>query len=121
MARSFGYTVCSRYDSVWHADERRGRAVAAPPRHRLGALAEAVYTRAGDPGAQFTLEVRRSNDRRDQALRARRLSHLPACAGGYYQDNGEDALNFMWRTPATLEGRLDGTVPAPPTRSPTTP
>jgi ribosomal-protein-alanine N-acetyltransferase len=28
----------------------------------------------------------------------------------YYQDNGEDAL-IMWRTPATLEGRLDD-IPA---------
>ena len=28
----------------------------------------------------------------------------------YYQDNGEDAL-LMWRTPATLEGRLDD-IPA---------
>ena len=28
----------------------------------------------------------------------------------YYQDNGEDAL-IMWRTPATLVGRLDD-VPA---------
>ena len=24
----------------------------------------------------------------------------------YYQDNGEDAV-IMWRTPATLRGRLD--------------
>ena len=29
----------------------------------------------------------------------------------YYQDNGEDAV-IMWRTPATLEGRLDD-VPNP--------
>jgi [ribosomal protein S18]-alanine N-acetyltransferase len=28
----------------------------------------------------------------------------------YYQDNGEDAL-IMWRTPMTLQGRLDD-VPA---------
>ena len=31
----------------------------------------------------------------------------------YYQDNGEDAL-IMWRTPATLEGRLDDVPAADP-------
>jgi ribosomal protein S18 acetylase RimI-like enzyme len=33
----------------------------------------------------------------------------------YYQDNGEDAV-IMWRTPHTLEGRLDDVPNARPPR-----
>ena len=44
---------------------------------------------------------------------------LPLGAGTrrrYYQDNGEDAL-IMWRTPATLDGRLDDVPNAGPVPS----
>src|SRR4051794_38016726 len=102
--RLCGYVICSRYDTVWHImnvavdpDERRSGIA-------TGLLAELV-SRIDDGHARFTLEVRQSNHAaielyekfgfRSAGLRRR-----------YYQDNGEDAL-IMWRTPATLAGRLD--------------
>ncbi len=55
-----GYLVCSRYDLVWHImnvsvdPDRRRRGIAT-------AMLHALFERVGDPEAQFTLEVRRSN------------------------------------------------------------
>jgi len=99
-----GYMVCSRYDRVWHImnvavdPDRRRRRVAT-------ALIGRLLERVGDDAAQYTLEVRCSNQGaialyegfgfRSAGLRRR-----------YYQDNGEDAL-IMWRTPATLNGSLE--------------
>jgi ribosomal-protein-alanine N-acetyltransferase len=108
-SRLVGYLVCSRYDTAWHVMN-----VAVDPTHRQRGVASALlaelYERVGDPGARFTLEVRRSNlvaihlyERdgfRPAGMRRR-----------YYQDNGEDAL-VMWRTPATLRGSLED-VPEP--------
>jgi ribosomal-protein-alanine N-acetyltransferase len=106
-----GYTVCSRYDSVWHVMN-----VAVEPSLRRRGIASALlaelYTRAGDPGAQFTLEVRRSNDAAIK-LYERDGFRIAGLRRRYYQDNGEDAL-IMWRTPATLEGRLDDVPAADP-------
>jgi ribosomal-protein-alanine N-acetyltransferase len=108
-----GYLICSRYDTVWHVMNvavdpdvrRRGVATAL-----LGELLE----RVGDDGARFTLEVRRSN-----AGAIRLYESFGFRAAGtrrrYYQDNGEDAL-IMWRTPATLNGRLDDVPAAGPVR-----
>jgi ribosomal-protein-alanine N-acetyltransferase len=99
-----GYLVCSRYDRVWHimnvaVDPDRRR------RHVATALIGRLLERVGDDAAQYTLEVRCSNQGaielyegfgfRSAGLRRR-----------YYQDNGEDAL-IMWRTPATLNGSLE--------------
>ena len=114
--RLAAYLVCSRYDTVWHIMN-----VAVDPdlrNQRIGtALIERLIEEVGDPAARYTLEVRTSNTGairlyerfgfRSAGLRRR-----------YYQDNGEDAL-IMWRTPATLEGRLDdipaaGPVPTSP-------
>jgi len=106
-----GYTICSRYDRVWHVMN----IAVDPPARRQGvasALLAELYRLAGGAGAQFTLEVRRSNQaaidlyERDGFRVAGRRRH-------YYQDNGEDAL-IMWRTPATLEGRLDDVPAADP-------
>jgi ribosomal-protein-alanine N-acetyltransferase len=99
-----GYLICSRYDLVWHVmnvsvdPDRRRRRIAT-------ALLESLFERVGDPGAQFTLEVRRSN-----AGAFELYDRLGFKAAGvrtrYYADNGEDAL-VMWRTPGTLRGTLD--------------
>ena len=109
--RLVGYTVCSRYDSVWHIMN-----VAVEPQMRRRGVASALlrelYARAGDPGAQFTLEVRRSNDAAIE-LYQRDGFRIAGLRRRYYQDNGEDAL-IMWRTPATLEGRLDDVPAADP-------
>jgi [ribosomal protein S18]-alanine N-acetyltransferase len=107
--RLVGYLICSRYDTVWHIMN-----VAVDSDHQRQGLATALlhelYERVGDPGARFTLEVRRSN-----AVAIRLYEREGFRAAGtrrrYYQDNGEDAL-VMWRTPATLAGSLDD-VPNP--------
>ncbi|HVP01126.1 MAG TPA: ribosomal protein S18-alanine N-acetyltransferase [Solirubrobacteraceae bacterium] len=103
-----GYVICSRYEDVWHimnvavdpSERRRGAATA---------LLSEVLARVG-PDGRLTLEVRPSND---GAIRLyERFGFLPAgMRRRYYQDNGEDAV-IMWRTPATVEGRLDD-VPNP--------
>jgi [ribosomal protein S18]-alanine N-acetyltransferase len=99
-----GYTICSRYDTVWHIMN-----VSVSPDHRRQGIATTMLTelfeRVEEPEPRFTLEVRRSNHGaidlytslgfRGAGLRRR-----------YYQDNGEDAV-IMWRTPATLRGTLD--------------
>jgi ribosomal-protein-alanine N-acetyltransferase len=103
-----GYLVCSRYDLVWHVmnvsvdPDRRRRGIAT-------ALLAALFERVDDPGAQLTLEVRRSNDGAI-ALYERLGFKSAGVRRRYYADNGEDAI-VMWRTPATLRGRLDD-VPA---------
>jgi ribosomal-protein-alanine N-acetyltransferase len=104
-----GYLICSRYDTVWHVMN-----VAVDLDHQRQGLASAMlaqlYARVADPGARFTLEVRRSN-----AVAIHLYEREGFRAAGtrrrYYQDNGEDAL-VMWRTPATLEGSLTD-VPNP--------
>jgi ribosomal-protein-alanine N-acetyltransferase len=105
-----GYTVCARYDDVWHVmnvavdpDERR-RGIGT-------ALLAELYRRAGD-GARFTLEVRRSN-RGALRLYEREGFRAAGMRRRYYQDNGEDAV-IMWRTPATLRGELDDVPNADP-------
>jgi ribosomal-protein-alanine N-acetyltransferase len=98
-----GYLVCSRYDRVWHLMN-----VAIDPGERRQGLATALIgellDRVGDDRAQFTLEVRQSNDGAI-ALYRRFGFRSAGLRRRYYQDNGEDAL-IMWRTPATLEGSL---------------
>jgi ribosomal-protein-alanine N-acetyltransferase len=103
-----GYLICSRYDTVWHIMN-----VAVDPvlqRKGIGsAMLAQLLAEVGDDQARYTLEVRQSNT---SAIRL--YERLGFRAAGlrrrYYQDNGEDAL-IMWRTPATLQGRLDD-IPA---------
>ena len=105
--RIVGYLICSRYDTVWHVMN-----VAIEPvlqGNGIGtALLEHLLAETA-PTDRFTLEVRQSN-----APAIRLYERLGFRAAGlrrrYYQDNGEDAL-IMWRTPATLQGRLDD-IPA---------
>jgi ribosomal-protein-alanine N-acetyltransferase len=109
--RLVGYTVCSRYDTVWHVMN-----IAVDPdlrRQRIAsALLAELYVRAGDERAQFTLEVRRSNQAAIE-LYQRDGFRIAGLRRRYYQDNGEDAL-IMWRTAATLQGRLDDVPAADP-------
>jgi ribosomal-protein-alanine N-acetyltransferase len=106
-----GYVICSRYDTVWHVMN----VAVDPDWRRIGvatSLLEGLLERIGEPAPRLTLEVRQSNAPaialyeglgfRSAGLRRR-----------YYQDNGEDAL-IMWRTPATLEGRMDDVPNAGP-------
>jgi [ribosomal protein S18]-alanine N-acetyltransferase len=106
-----GYTICSRYDTVWHIMN-----IAVEPDLRRRGIASALlaelYRRAGDASAQFTLEVRRSNQAAIE-LYQRDGFRIAGLRRRYYQDNGEDAL-IMWRTPATLQGRLDDVPAADP-------
>ena len=106
-----GYTICSRYDTVWHVMN-----IAVEPDLRRQGIASALlaklYVRAGDRTARFTLEVRRSNHAAIE-LYQRDGFRIAGLRRNYYQDNGEDAL-IMWRTPATREGRLDDVPAADP-------
>jgi ribosomal-protein-alanine N-acetyltransferase len=98
-----GYVICSRYDTVWHIMN-----VAVDPDMRRHGIATALLTTLVDrvgPDAQLTLEVRRSNAGAI-ALYERFAFRSVGTRRRYYADNGEDAL-VMWRTPATLRGRLD--------------
>ena len=106
-----GYLVCSRYDLVWHImnvsvdPDRRRRGIAT-------AMLHALFERVGDPEAQLTLEVRRSN-----AGAFSLYETLGFKSAGirrrYYADNGEDAI-VMWRTPGTRRGTLDDVPDAAP-------
>jgi len=119
-ARLRGYLICSRYDTVWHVMN-----VAVDPDERRQGVATALLSellsRVDDPDGRYTLEVRRSNHGAIE-LYERFGFRAAGTRRRYYQDNGEDAL-IMWRTPATLDGRLDDipaagpvepTGPAPP-------
>ena len=108
--RLVGYLVCSRYDRVWHLMN-----VAIDPDQRRRGIATALLNRlfeqVDDPEAQFTLEVRESNDVAIEMYQ-RFGFRTAGIRRRYYQDNGEDAV-IMWRTRATLEGGMpDRGVPA---------
>jgi [ribosomal protein S18]-alanine N-acetyltransferase len=109
--RIVGYTICSRYDTVWHVMN-----IAVDPDERRQGIASALlaelYARVADPRARFTLEVRRSNQVAIE-LYERDGFRVSGMRRRYYQDNGEDAL-IMWRTPATLNGSLDDIPNADP-------
>jgi ribosomal-protein-alanine N-acetyltransferase len=99
-----GYLVCSRYDTVWHVMN-----VSVDPVLRRQGIATTLLgellERIGGDDARVTLEVRPTNDGAIK-LYARLGFQSAGRRPRYYQDNGEDAL-IMWRTPATLDGRLD--------------
>jgi ribosomal-protein-alanine N-acetyltransferase len=107
--RVVGYLVCSRYDTVWHLMN-----VAVDETLRCGGIAttllEHLFERADDPGAQYTLEVRLSNDPAI-ALYERFGFHSAGLRRGYYHDNKEDAL-IMWRTVAADREEADETAGA---------
>ena len=109
--RMAAYLICSRYDRVWHIMN-----VAIDPDHRRQGMATALLNRllerVGEDDARFTLEVRRSNGGAI-VLYERFGFKVAGLRRRYYQDNGEDAF-VMWRTPATLEGRLDDVPNAQP-------
>ncbi|HEY3020201.1 MAG TPA: ribosomal protein S18-alanine N-acetyltransferase [Solirubrobacteraceae bacterium] len=109
--RLAGYLICSRYDRVWHIMN-----VAVDPDQRRQGLATALlnrlFERVAEDDARFTLEVRRSNAGAI-VLYERFGFKVAGMRRRYYQDNGEDAF-VMWRTPATLEGRLDDVPNAQP-------
>jgi [ribosomal protein S18]-alanine N-acetyltransferase len=99
-----GYLVCARYDSVWHIMN----VAVDPPLQRRGiasALLERLLEEVDDGAAQLTLEVRPTNPGAI-SLYERFGFRSAGVRPRYYQDNGEDAV-IMWRTPATLAGRLD--------------
>ncbi|HEV2769379.1 MAG TPA: ribosomal protein S18-alanine N-acetyltransferase [Solirubrobacteraceae bacterium] len=106
-----GYLVCSRYDAVWHLMN----VSVDPDQRRMGiatALLDELLKRIDDPRARVTLEVRRSN-RAAIALYERYGFRHAGIRRRYYHDNGEDA-DIMWRTPATLAGRMDDVPNASP-------
>jgi [ribosomal protein S18]-alanine N-acetyltransferase len=93
--RLVGYLVCSRYDTVWHVMN-----VAVDDRLRRRGIARSLLSRlfelADRPSAQYTLEVRTSNDgaiNLYEGFGFRTAGRRRA----YYHDNREDAL-IMWRT-----------------------
>jgi ribosomal-protein-alanine N-acetyltransferase len=106
-----GYVICARHDLDWHIMN-----VAVDPDMRRQGIASALlselYARAEGPQARFTLEVRQSNQEAI-SLYTRDGFRIAGRRRRYYQDNGEDAL-IMWRTPATLQGRLDDVPAADP-------
>ena len=100
--RLVGYSICSRYDTIWHLMN-----IAVDPDRRRAGIAtrccDELLDRIDDPTRAAHARGASLQRGRDRALRALRL---PAAGmrRRYYQDNGEDAL-IMWRTPATLAGR----------------
>lgn len=111
--RVVGYLICSRYDIVWHimnvAVDPDLQATGIGSRLLAHLFTEIDGDGAGGATSRYTLEVRRSNA---HAIRLyERFGFLGAgLRRRYYQDNGEDAV-IMWRTPSTLEGRMDD-IPA---------
>jgi ribosomal-protein-alanine N-acetyltransferase len=93
--RLVAYLVCSRYDAVWHLMN-----VAVDNGLRRQGIASALILRlfelADRPNAQYTLEVRTSNE---AAIRLYEGFGFRAAGRrrAYYHDNREDAL-IMWRT-----------------------
>jgi ribosomal-protein-alanine N-acetyltransferase len=104
-----GYLICSRFDVVWHVMN----VSVDPDARRLGIATAMLRTlierEVPDPLAQFTLEVRVSNHGAIALYESFGFLSV-GTRKRYYQDDGEDAL-IMWRTPSTLQGRLDD-VPA---------
>ena len=105
-----GHLICSRFEADWHIMN-----LAVDPAARRQGVASALLAelieRVGER-ARITLEVRPSNA--GAIALYQRFGFLGAGRRRrYYQDNGEDAL-VMWRTPATLEGRLDDIPNAAP-------
>jgi ribosomal-protein-alanine N-acetyltransferase len=100
-----GHLICSRYDTVWHLMN-----IAVDPDLRRRGIATALLSALlariddGSDSVQLTLEVRPTN-RSAIALYERFGFRSAGTRPRYYQDNGEDAL-IMWRTRATLAGRL---------------
>lgn len=98
--RVVGYVVCSRYDTVWHVMN-----IAIDPERRREGIATALLGRlfgqADEPGEQYTLEVRTSNDAAI-ALYEQFGFRSAGVRPGYYHDNKEDAL-IMWRTVAEAQ------------------
>jgi ribosomal-protein-alanine N-acetyltransferase len=99
-----GYLVCSRYDTVWHVMN-----VSVDPVLRRGGIATSLlgelFERIGGDDARVTLEVRPTNEgaiKLYERLGFQAAGRRPRA----FLDNGEVAL-IMWRTPATLDGRLD--------------
>jgi len=93
--RLVGYVVCSRYDTVWHlmnvaVDDRLLRQGIAT------AMLDRLFELADKPNAQYTLEVRTSNDAAIH-LYERFGFRASGRRRAYYHDNREDAL-IMWRT-----------------------
>jgi ribosomal-protein-alanine N-acetyltransferase len=106
-----GYVICSRYDTVWHVMN----VAVDPDARRMGvatSLLEGLLERIDEPEPRLTLEVRQSNAPAI-ALYERLGFRAAGLRRRYYQDNGEDAL-IMWRTPATLQGRMDDVPNAGP-------
>lgn len=95
-----GYLICSRYDTVWHVMN-----VAVDEASRRGGIATALlghlFDEADQPGEQYTLEVRVSNE---PAIRMYESFGFRSAGKrrGYYHDNKEDAL-IMWRTAGERE------------------
>ena len=92
--RIVGYLVCSRYVDDWHVMN-----VAVDPsllRQGIAStLLEHLFARADNPGEQYTLEVRPSNEPAI-GLYERFGFYTAGKRRGYYHDNREDAL-IMWR------------------------
>jgi [ribosomal protein S18]-alanine N-acetyltransferase len=98
--RVVGYMVCSRYDRVWHVMN-----VAVDDHHLRQGIATALLRRlfetADQPGEQYTLEVRESNN--GAIVLYERFGFRSAgLRPGYYHDNKEDAV-IMWRTATSGE------------------
>lgn len=92
--RLVGYSICSRYDAVWHLMN-----IAVEPRLRRRGIASALMRRlfeeADGEGARYTLEVRLSNGPAI-AMYERFGFRAAGRRRAYYHDNREDAL-IMWR------------------------